>query len=101
MAMRAAPEHIAYVALLNVGKSGKRDAMGVIDVTPGRASIRHEIGTPDSNWHGEYTCEEKYDNVVLDPFDPSFYIGAAFIPKRLDAAIFKIRDQRMAEKPED
>jgi hypothetical protein len=26
LAMQAAPERIAYVALLNVGKSGKRDA---------------------------------------------------------------------------
>jgi len=30
MAMKAAPERIAYVAMLNVGKNGKRDAMGVI-----------------------------------------------------------------------
>ena len=34
MAMKAAPEHIAYVCLLNVGKNGKHDAMGVIDVEP-------------------------------------------------------------------
>jgi hypothetical protein len=27
MAMKAAPEHTAYVALLNVGKSGKRDVL--------------------------------------------------------------------------
>jgi hypothetical protein len=34
MAMKAAPEHIAYVSLLNVGKNRKHDAMGVIDVDP-------------------------------------------------------------------
>ena len=28
------PERIAYVSLLNVGKNGKRDAIGVIDVNP-------------------------------------------------------------------
>src|SRR5437868_15545754 len=32
MAMKAAPEHIAYAPLLYVGKNGKRDAIGVIDV---------------------------------------------------------------------
>ena len=32
LAMQAAPERIAYVTLLNVGKRGKRDAMGVINV---------------------------------------------------------------------
>ena len=34
MAMQAPPERLAYVALLNVGKNGKRDAMGVIDLDP-------------------------------------------------------------------
>ena len=34
LAMQAAPERIAYVTLLNVGKTGKRDAMGVINVDP-------------------------------------------------------------------
>lgn len=32
MAMKAAPEHIAYVSLLNVRKNGKRDAMMSIHV---------------------------------------------------------------------
>ncbi len=35
MAMQAPPERLAYVALLNVGKNGKHDAMGVIDLDPG------------------------------------------------------------------
>ena len=35
MAMQAPPERLAYVALLNVGKNGKHDAMGVIDLEPG------------------------------------------------------------------
>ena len=34
MAMKAAPEHVAYVSMLNVAKNGKHDAMGVIDVAP-------------------------------------------------------------------
>ena len=38
LAMQAAPEGIAYVALLNVGTNGKRDAMGVIDVDPGSSA---------------------------------------------------------------
>ena len=49
MAMQAAPEHIAYVALLNVGKNGKRDAMGVIDVDPGSSGygqLRRPGGFP-------------------------------------------------------
>jgi len=33
MAMKAEPERIAYVAMLNVN-GGKRDAMGVVDVDP-------------------------------------------------------------------
>ena len=40
MAMKAAPEQIAYVALLNVGKNGKRDAMGVIDLDPSLLRVR-------------------------------------------------------------
>ena len=34
MAMQAPPERLAYVALLNADKNGKRDAMGVIDLDP-------------------------------------------------------------------
>ena len=34
MAMKAPPERLAYVCLLNVGKNGKHDAMGVIDLEP-------------------------------------------------------------------
>ena len=34
MAMQAPPERLAYVALLNAGKNGQRDAMGVIDLDP-------------------------------------------------------------------
>ena len=29
MAMQAPPEQLAYVVLLNVGKNGKKDALGV------------------------------------------------------------------------
>jgi methanethiol oxidase len=47
MAMQAAPERIAYVALLNVGKSGKRDAMGVISVDPRSSAYGQFVGQVD------------------------------------------------------
>ena len=47
MAMKAAPERIAYVALLNVGKNGKRDAMGVIDVDPRSSTYGQFVGQVD------------------------------------------------------
>ena len=47
MAMKAAPEHIAYVSLLNVGKNGKHDAMGVIDVDPHSTTYGQFVGQVD------------------------------------------------------
>ncbi len=47
MAMKATPEHIAYVSLLNVGKNGKRDAMGVIDVDPHSPTYGQLVGLVD------------------------------------------------------
>jgi selenium-binding protein 1 len=47
MAMQAAPERIAYVSLLNVGKTGKRDAMGVIDVDPRSSTYGQFVGQVD------------------------------------------------------
>jgi len=47
MAMKAAPEQIAYVALLNVGKNGKRDAMSVIDLEPGSSTYGQLLGQVD------------------------------------------------------
>ena len=47
MAMKAAPEHIAYVSLLNVVKNGKRDAMGVIDVDPHSPTYGQFVGQVD------------------------------------------------------
>src|ERR1700704_6949610 len=47
MAMQAAPERIAYVSLLNVGKTGKRDAMGVIDVEPRSSTYGQFVGQVD------------------------------------------------------
>ncbi|HEX9366850.1 MAG TPA: selenium-binding protein SBP56-related protein, partial [Vicinamibacterales bacterium] len=47
MAMKAPPEQLAYVALLNVGGNGKRDAMGVIDVTPGSPEFGTLVGQVD------------------------------------------------------
>src|ERR1700757_316279 len=47
MAMQAPPERIAYVALLNVGQNGKRDAMGVIDLDPHSSGYGHLVGQVD------------------------------------------------------
>jgi selenium-binding protein 1 len=47
MAMKAAPEHVAYVSLLNAGKNGKRDAMGVIDVDPHSPGYGEIVGQVD------------------------------------------------------
>jgi selenium-binding protein 1 len=47
MAMKAAPEHIAYVAPLNVGRNGKRDAMGLIDVEPRSSTYGQVVGQMD------------------------------------------------------
>src|SRR5437763_17037140 len=47
MAMKAAPEQFAYVALLNVGKNGNRDAVGVIDLEPRSATYGQLLGQVD------------------------------------------------------
>ena len=47
LAMQAAPERLAYVALLNVGINGKRDAMGVIDVDPTSSAYGRIVGQVD------------------------------------------------------
>ncbi|HTC50192.1 MAG TPA: selenium-binding protein SBP56-related protein [Candidatus Aquilonibacter sp.] len=47
LAMQAAPERIAYVTLLNVGKNGKRDAMGVINVDPQSSAYGRFVGQVD------------------------------------------------------
>ena len=44
MAMQAPPERLAYVALLNVGKNGGRDAMGVIDLDVGSPEYGSVVG---------------------------------------------------------
>jgi selenium-binding protein 1 len=47
MAMQAPPEKLAYVALLNVGGAGKRDAMAVVDVEPGSRAYGQIVGQVD------------------------------------------------------
>jgi len=47
MAMKAPPERLAYVALLNVGKNGKHDAMGVIDLDPKSSEYGRLVGQVD------------------------------------------------------
>ena len=47
MAMHAPAERLAYVALLNVGKNGQRDAMGVIDLDPSSSEYGRLVGQTD------------------------------------------------------
>ena len=47
MAMQAPPERLAYVALLNAGKNGKCDAMGVIDLDPSSSGYGKLVGQTD------------------------------------------------------
>ena len=47
MAMKAQPERLAYVALLNVGNHGKKDAMGVIGLDPSSSEYGQLIGQVD------------------------------------------------------
>ncbi|MGA9133327.1 MAG: selenium-binding protein SBP56-related protein, partial [Candidatus Sulfotelmatobacter sp.] len=46
-AMQAPPERFAYVALLNVGKNGKSDAMGVVDLDPRSSGYGQLVGQVD------------------------------------------------------
>lgn len=64
MAMKAAPESIAYVSLLNVRKNGKQDAMGVIDVDPDSTAYGELIGRVD--FPGDDTTLTR--NGVVIPF---------------------------------
>jgi methanethiol oxidase len=47
MAMQAPSERLAYVALLNVAKNGKRDAIGVVDLEQGSSSYGQLVGQVD------------------------------------------------------
>ena len=47
MAMQAPPERLAYVALLNVGQNGQRDAMGVVDLDPTSSGYGQLVGQVD------------------------------------------------------
>ena len=47
MAMHAPPERLGYVTLLNVGKNGSRDAMGVIDLDPNSSAYGRLVGQVD------------------------------------------------------
>ena len=47
MAMQAQPERLAYIALLNVVKNGKRDAMGVVDLDPASKGFGQLVGQTD------------------------------------------------------
>jgi methanethiol oxidase len=47
LAMEAAPEKLAYVALLASGENGQRDAIGVVDTDPGSESYGTLVGRTD------------------------------------------------------
>ena len=47
MAMQAPAERLAYVSLLNAGKNGKHDAMGVIDLDPSSSGYGRLVGQTD------------------------------------------------------
>jgi selenium-binding protein 1 len=46
-AMQAPPEQLAYVALLNDGKNGHHDSMGVIDLDPASSAYGRLVGQVD------------------------------------------------------
>lgn len=47
MAMQAPAERLAYVTMLNVGKNGKHDAMGVVDLDPASTTYGQLVGQVD------------------------------------------------------
>ena len=47
MAMQAPAERLGYVALLNAGKNGQRDAMGVVDLDPSSPEYGRLVGQTD------------------------------------------------------
>jgi methanethiol oxidase len=53
MAMQAAPETIAYMALINPSKTGRADALGVVDIDPGSKSYGRMIGQVDMPKSGD------------------------------------------------
>ena len=53
MAMQSPPETLAYVALINAGKNGVPDAMGVVDLEPASKSYGRLIGQTDMPHAGD------------------------------------------------
>ena len=47
MAMKAPPERLAYVTMLNVGANGHPDGMGVVDLDPASATHGQLVGVVD------------------------------------------------------
>jgi selenium-binding protein 1 len=47
LAMEAAPEDLAYVALLAAGDNGQRDALGVVDTNPASPTYGRMVGRTD------------------------------------------------------
>jgi methanethiol oxidase len=53
MAMQAAPERLAYLALINPKKSGVPDAIGVVDVDPSSSGYGRLVGQTDMPQAGD------------------------------------------------
>jgi len=53
MAMRAAPEKLAYVAMLNVEQTPRPDALAVVDLDPASSSYARIVGRVDMPTAGD------------------------------------------------
>src|SRR5438874_710151 len=81
----------------NLRRPFDKTSVGIFEETTG---ISHETRTVDSFWCRGFNCEENHDNIVLGTL-PSSHSGVPFFANQFGAAIFRIRDQGMAKKPED
>jgi methanethiol oxidase len=81
LAMKAAPEELAYVALLNVGGNGRKDAIGVVDANPesetyGRLVGQAELPDGDNELHhfGWNACSSH-----LCPYAPHAHVERRYL----------------------
>jgi methanethiol oxidase len=81
LAMKAPPEELAYVALLNVGDNGRNDSIGVVDTRPnsptyGRLIGETDLGTGDNELHhfGWNACSSH-----LCPYAPHAHVERRYL----------------------
>jgi methanethiol oxidase len=81
LAMQAPPEDLAYVALLNVGSNGRKDAIGVVDTNPdsstyGRLVNRTDFPEGDNELHhfGWNACSSH-----LCPYAPNAHVERRYL----------------------